>query len=56
MHRHGDFASKWELLPQFKVNDPKYMDVEGEAPEVKDSDVDVDTDMKSEGEDDFEDV
>lgn len=52
MHRHGDFNGKWELKEAFKLNDQKFMDAVGEAPKVEDSDID----MKSEDEDDFEDV
>ncbi|KAK5080520.1 hypothetical protein LTR70_008829 [Exophiala xenobiotica] len=52
MHRHGDFNGKWELREQYKDLDQKYMAAEGEAPKEEDSDID----MKSEGDDDFEDV
>lgn len=52
MHRHGDFNGKWELLDSYKVGDQKFMDATGEAPKIEDSDID----MKSEDEDDFEDV
>ncbi len=52
MHRHGDFNGKWELKEQYKVNDQKFMDATGDAPKMEDSDID----MKSEGDDDFEDV
>jgi len=52
MHRHGDFNGKWELKEQYKDLDQKYMAAEGEAPKEEESDID----MKSEGDDDFEDV
>lgn len=54
MHRAGDFNGKWELKPNFKVDDELLRNAKGEAPKIEDSDVD----MKSEGgdEEDFEDV
>ena len=52
MHRHGDFNGKWELKEAYMINDQKFRDAIGEAPKVEDSDID----MKSEDEDDFEDV
>lgn len=52
MHRHGDFNGKWELKDNLKVGDEELLNASGEAPKVEDSDID----MKSEGEDDFEDV
>ena len=56
MHRQGDFNGKWELKETFK-QDEALMNASGEAPELKDEDLsDGDVDMKSEGDDEFEDV
>lgn len=53
MHRHGDFNGKWELKDHHK-NDDALMNAEGEAPKLEDSDIDMT--MKSEDDDEFEDV
>lgn len=56
MHRHGDFNGKWELKDNLKL-DEGLLNASGEAPDMKDEDMsDGDVDMKSEGEDNFEDV
>lgn len=50
MHRAGDFNGKWELRDDLK-SDALLLNAEGEAPNIEDSDVNMNTD-----DDEFEDV